>query len=206
MARCGRVEINPRGDRRRLRIGLLGGSFNPAHDGHRHIAELALRLLGLDEVWLLVSPQNPLKPVAGMAPFAQRLRGAAAIAAGHPGIRATGIEADLGTRYTADTLDALKRRFPLARMVWLMGADNLAQVSRWSRWMRIFRALPVAILARGPYCERALAAKAARRLARFLLGPERARALAGRSALPSWVFLHIRRHPASATAIRAERT
>ena len=205
MARCGRVDLNPWGDRRRLAIGLLGGSFNPAHAGHRHIAELALKLLGLDEVWLLVSPRNPLKPTAGMAPFAERLASAARVAGDHPRLRAAAIEAHFGTRYTADTLAALARRLPRARLVWLMGADNLLQVSRWNRWMRIFRALPVAILARGPYCERALAAKAARRLARFRLRPERARGLAGRTELPAWVFLHTRRHPASATAIRAER-
>jgi len=208
MARCGRARppLNSLGDRRRVRIGLLGGSFNPAHAGHRHVAELALKLLGLDEVWLLVSPQNPLKSAAGMAPFATRLASAEQAAGRHPRIRAAAIEARLGTRYTADTVAALVRRFPRARLVWLMGADNLVQISRWSRWMRIFRALPVAILARGPYCEQALAAKAARRLARFRLRPERARELAGRDALPAWVFLHIRRHPASATAIRAETT
>ena len=205
MARCGRVRLNDWGDRRRLRIGLLGGSFNPAHDGHRHIAELALKLLGLDEVWLLVTPQNPLKPTAGMAPFAERLAGAALAAGDHPRIRAAAIEARLGTRFTADTVRALVRRLPRARLVWLMGADNLVQVSRWSRWMRIFRALPVAILARGPYCERALAAKAARRLVRFRLRSDRVRGLAGRESLPAWAFLHIRRHPASATAIRAAR-
>ena len=208
MVRCGRARppLNPWGDRRRLSVGLLGGSFNPAHAGHRHVAELALTLLGLDEVWLLVSPQNPLKPVVGMAPFVDRLASAERAAGGHPRIRAAGIEAQLGTSYTAYTVAALARRFPRTRLVWLMGADNLVQISRWSRWMRIFRALPVAILARGPYCEKALAAKAARRLARFRLRPERARELAGRAALPAWVFLHIRLHPASATAIRAETT
>ena len=208
MARCGRARppLNLRGDRRHLRVGLLGGSFNPAHAGHRHIAELALKLLGLDEVWLLVSPQNPLKSTADMAPFATRLASAEQAAAGHPRIRAAAIEAHFGTRYTADTVAALVRRFPCARLVWLMGADNLGQIGRWRRWMRIFRTLPVAILARGPYCEQALAAKAARRLSRFRLHPERARELAGRDALPAWVFLHVKLHPASATAIRAETT
>jgi nicotinate-nucleotide adenylyltransferase len=196
---------NPWGDRRRRRVGLLGGSFNPAHQGHRHVAELALRLLGLDEVWLLVSPQNPLKPAAGMAPLAERLASARLVAAGHPRLRATAIEQRLGTRYTADTLGALRCRFPLSRFVWLMGADNLMQVSRWDRWMRIFRAVPVAILARSPYSQRALAAKAPRRLARFRLRTARAQGLS-EAVPPAWVYLHIRLHPASATAIRARRT
>lgn len=194
---------NPWGDRRRRRVGLLGGSFNPAHAGHRHVAECALARLGLDEVWLLVSPQNPLKPSAGMAPLSQRLAWAASVAAEHPRLFATAIEQSLGTRYTADTLRALRRRFPCARFVWLMGADNLVQISRWQRWMEIFRTVPVAVLDRGPYSEKALAAMAARRLARFRLSPQRARDLPGRQP-PAWAFLHIRRHPASASAIRAQ--
>ena len=198
------LPLNPWGDRRRARIGLLGGSFNPAHDGHRHVAETALKLLGLDEVWLLVSPQNPLKPVAGMAPLADRLASARAVAGAHPRIRATAIETALGTRYTVDTLARLRVRFPNVRFVWLMGADNLVQIARWARWPRIFAAVPVAILARSPYSQKALAAKAARRLLRFRLRDGAARGLPGRR-LPAWVYLHTRLHPASATAIRARR-
>lgn len=198
------LPLNPWGDNRRARIGLLGGSFNPAHDGHRHVAETALRLLGLDEVWLLVSPQNPLKPQAGMAPLAARLASAQAVTGGHPRIRATAIEQFLGTRYTVDTIAALGVRFPRACFVWLMGADNLVQVSRWARWIRIFQAVPVAILARSPYSQKALAAPAARRLSRFRLGDRAARGLSGRQP-PAWVYLHTRLHPASATAIRARR-
>jgi nicotinate-nucleotide adenylyltransferase len=195
---------NPWGDRRRRSVGLLGGSFNPAHAGHRHIAELALKLLGLDEVWLLVSPQNPLKPVAGMAAAAQRLASARASVGRHPRLRATAIEQALGTRYTADTLAALRRRFPLTRFVWLMGADNLLQLSRWERWTDIFGAAPVAILDRGPYSLKALAAKAAHRFARNRVDAAGAHGLAQRTP-PAWVFLHTRLHPASATAIRAAR-
>lgn len=198
------LPLNSWGDRRRARIGLLGGSFNPAHDGHRHVAETALKLLGLDEVWLLVSPQNPLKPVAGMAPLAERLASARAVAGAHPRIRATAIETALGTRYTVDTLARLRLRFPNVRFVWLMGADNLVQIARWARWSRIFAAVPVAILARSPYSQKALAAKAARRLLRFRLRDGAARGLPGRR-LPAWVYLHTRLHPASATAIRARR-
>jgi nicotinate-nucleotide adenylyltransferase len=197
--------INPWGDRRRVRVGVLGGSFNPAHAGHRHVALLALKLLRLDEVWLLVSPQNPLKPTTGMAPLAERLDSATRMIGRHPRLRAVALEAAWATRYTADTLETLRRRFPRSRFVWLMGADNLAQIARWRRWMRIFKALPVAILARSPYCQRALAASAARRLARFRVKPERARGLAGRGT-PAWTFLHTRLHPASATAIRQGRS
>ena len=194
---------NPWGDRRRVRVGLLGGSFNPAHAGHRHIAELALKLLCLDEVWLLVSPQNPLKPVAGMAPLPERLASARAIAAGHRRLKVSALECRLGTTYTADTLRRLRSRFRRSRFVWVMGADNLAQMERWARWDRIFAAVPVAILARGPYSARTLATKAAHRFARYRAAAEGARSLSAKPP-PAWVFLHIRRHPASSTAIRGQ--
>ena len=193
---------NPWGDRRRVRVGLLGGSFNPAHAGHRHIAELALKRLGLDEVWLLVSPQNPLKPAAGMAPLPQRLASAYAMAAGNPRLRVSALETQLGTTYTVDTLERLRIRFARCRFVWLMGADNLAQIGRWARWERIFAAVPVAVFARGPYSARMLAAKAARRFDHCRGGANGARSLCGQTP-PAWVFLHIKRHPASSTAIRS---
>jgi nicotinate-nucleotide adenylyltransferase len=182
-----------------MRIGILGGSFNPAHEGHRHIAEVALRRLGLDEVWLLVSPGNPLKPVAGMAPFAERLASARAI--GDRRILATPIEAEWGTRYTVDTLRMLRRRFPRACFVWLMGADNLVQLPRWRRWTEIARIMPFAVLPRPTYNHRALAGQAARRLRRNRCDPRRAVAFCGRHA-PAWIFLPVPQHPASATAIR----
>ena len=185
------------------RIGLLGGSFNPAHEAHRQISLMALGRLDLDEVWWLVSPQNPLKPVAGMAPLAQRLDEARAVAR-HPRIRVTGIEARLGTVYTAETVLALKRRFPALCFVWLMGADNLIQIDQWRDWQRIFHAVPVAIFARPSYCFRALAAKAAHRFARFRLPEGQARLLARRRP-PAWVFIHGRLNPLSASAIRAGR-
>src|SRR5271168_5147242 len=112
--------------RPRRRIGLLGGSFNPAHGGHLHISLLALQRLDLDEVWWLVTPQNPLKAVKGMAPFKERLVGAAAFVKFHPRIKISAIEASFNTSYTADTIAALARRFPHTRFVWLMGGDNLA--------------------------------------------------------------------------------
>ena len=142
-----------------MRIGLLGGSFNPAHAGHRHIAWLARRRLRLDQVWLLVSPGNPLKPRSGMGTLSQRLASARAIADGRR-IVATAIEARLGTRYTMDTLRVLRRRFPRARFVWLMGADNLEQLPRWNRWLAIARDSVFAVLPRPTYNYRALAGHA----------------------------------------------
>ncbi len=186
-----------------LSVGLLGGSFNPAHDGHRHISLYALNTLGLDRVWWLVSPQNPLKPARGMAPLARRLAEARAVAR-HPRIAVTCLERELGTRYTADTLVSLVRRFPRTRFVWLMGADNLGQIPRWKRWERIFRTVPVAVFARPAYSLRALGGKAARRFARRRVGVGDIRGLAGRKP-PAWAFLRNPLHPASATAIRAAR-
>jgi nicotinate-nucleotide adenylyltransferase len=187
-------------ERRTRRVGLFGGSFNPAHGGHLHISLLALRLLDLDEVWWLVSPQNPLKPERGMARFEKRLVAAAEMAR-HPRIRVTDIETRLGTRYTADTVIALKHRFPATRFVWLMGADNLIQVSRWARWTEIFEAVPIAVFARPSYSNRGLSGPAARRFARRRVPPERARQLAELPP-PAWVFFPSRLDTRSATAIR----
>ena len=192
-----------RGHRHRLRVGLLGGSFNPAHAGHRHVARFALRRLRLDQVWLLVSPGNPLKPARGMAPMAERLASARAVADGRR-VVATGIEACLRTRYTHDTLRALKRLFPRVRFVWLMGADNLAQLPRWQRWEGIARAMPFAVLPRPGYNGRALAGRAARRLRPALRPARQAPVLAARRA-PAWTFLPAPQTAISATALRAAR-
>lgn len=186
-----------------LRVGLLGGSFNPAHDGHRSISLEALRRLRLDAVWWLVSPQNPLKARAGMAPQAERLAEARRTAR-HPRILVTGIEADLGTARTAETLERLHARFPRTRFVWLMGADNLTQVPRWHRWQRIFASTPVAVFNRPAYSLRALGGKAARRFRDRRIGQERAGLLAV-SEPPVWVFVANPQHPASATEIRRRR-
>lgn len=192
---------NPRGDRRRRRIGLLGGSFNPAHDGHRHVAEAVRRALRLDEVWLLVSPGNPLKPRAGMAPLAERLASARAVADGRR-IVATDIEAALGTRYTLDTLAELRRRFPRARFVFVIGADNLVQLPRWQGWTRLAAATPIAVLPRPGWTRRALAGKAALRFARHRRRPGALLAEPSGGQAP-WAFVPAAEHPASATAIRA---
>ncbi len=196
-------EPGPHGDRRRLRIGLLGGSFNPAHDGHRHVARMALRALRLDQVWLLVSPGNPLKARAGMAPFAERLASARRVAE-PPRILATGIEAALGERYSAMTLAKLRRRFPQARFVWIIGADNLWQLPRWRRWRELVANTPLAVLPRPGWTRRALRGAAAGRLrhARHTPGALMQRAP---DRLPAWTLVPAREHPASATAIRAQR-
>ncbi len=191
----------PWGDGRRVRIGLLGGSFNPAHEGHRHVAERALAALGLHQVWLLVSPGNPLKPSRGMAPFAARLASARRIANGRR-VVATGIEARLGTRYTADTLALLRKRFPRARFVLLLGADNLEQLPRWRRWRDLARETPIAVVPRPGATRRALAGRAAR-----ALGGHRRRPAALLGGAPGahapWCLIPGPENPASATAIRA---
>lgn len=197
------MDLNAWGGRWRRRVGLLGGSFNPAHDGHRHISLTALSQLGLDEVWWLVSPQNPLKPADGMAAFDDRLATARRVAR-HPKIRVTGIEAALGTHFTIDTLTTLLRRFPKVRFVWLMGADNLAQIPRWRQWASIFKSLPVAVFDRSPYSYHALSGPAAHRFRAFRRMTRQARRLA-LEAPPAWSYLRQRRHPASATDIRRDR-
>lgn len=186
------------------RVGLFGGSFNPAHEGHAHVAREALKRLSLDEIWLLVSPQNPLKPQAGMAPFAARMASAAAVCAGDPRLRAVALEDWLGTRFTADTLGACRRRFPRISFVWIMGADNLVQIDRWDRWKSIFHNMVIAVFARPAYSTKALAGKAARVFSTARVGPRRVRRLATQ-APPAWTFFHVRLNPASATRIRAVR-
>jgi nicotinate-nucleotide adenylyltransferase len=183
------------------RVGLLGGSFNPAHEGHRHISLEALRRLGLDEVWWLVAPQNPLKPVRGMAPFKTRFAAAQRMAQ-HPRIKVLGLEAALGTRYTADTVTELQRVLPKTRFVWLMGADNLAQIRHWQRWTEIFSRLPIAVFARPAYCLKGLAELAAKRYARQRVALTATKSLADMTP-PAWMFLPIKLDPRSATKIRS---
>lgn len=183
------------------RVGLLGGSFNPAHTGHRAISLAALRALRLDEVWWLVSPGNPLKPAAGMAPFAARLASARRMAR-HAPIFASDLETRLGTRYTADTVRAVVRRYPRHRFVWLMGADNLAQFDRWRDWRGIARTLPIAVVARPGYDAAAHAAPAMGWLRRFQR-PARQASDWTTWSVPALVLLRFRPDPTSATLIRA---
>lgn len=182
------------------RVGLLGGSFNPAHRGHRRISRFAAQALDLDEIWWLVSPGNPLKEAAGMAPLGPRFRSALRAARGLP-IRVSAIERELGTTYTVETIQALRRRYPHTRFVWLMGADNLVQLPKWRRWTEIFRLVPIAVFDRPAYAHAALTGQAARRFRCAQVPP---RALAAADP-PAWAFIRIRTHPASATAIRAAR-
>lgn len=182
------------------KIGLLGGSFNPAHAGHRHISLEALKRLGLDEVWWLVSPANPLKDPAILAEYAQRLASAQETAA-HPRIKVLDFEQKEGLRYTVDTLRVLKRRYPGAQFVWLMGADNLAGFHRWRRWREIAALVPIAVFDRSPYQHGALAGRFSTAFARFRLPQESARMLVHRQA-PAWVYLFIRPHAASSTDLR----
>jgi len=183
-----------------MRVGLLGGSFNPAHAGHRHIAGLALARLRLDQVWLMVSPGNPLKSHAGMAPLPDRVRSAAAIGDGRRVI-ATAIEAALGTRYTVDTMKRLRRHFPRVDFVWIMGADLLTQLPRWRRWREIVRDLAFVVLPRPGYSLLALAGQAARCL-REGRRPAHEAPVLSRSR-SGWVFLPASLNATSATAIRA---
>jgi nicotinate-nucleotide adenylyltransferase len=184
-----------------IRTGLLGGSFNPAHIGHRRISLAALRALDLDEIWWLVSPGNPLKPAKGMAPLVARLASARRMARRAP-IRPTAIEHALDTRYTVDTLAALVRRYPKRRFIWLMGGDNLAQFHRWRDWRRMARRVPIAVIARPGYDADARAAPALGWLRRFVRPVSQAQDWTGWS-LPSLVLLDLPPDPSSATAIRA---
>lgn len=182
------------------RIGLLGGSFNPAHGAHRRVSLRALQALGLDEVWWLVSPGNPLKPTAGMAPLPARVAAAQKAARCAP-IRVTAIERELGTRYTHDTMRALVRRYPGVHFVWLMGADNLAQFHRWKQWRSIARTMPIAVVPRPGYDARAMASPAMAWLRRYRV-PEASFKSKGEWSAPTLVILRFDPDPRSATALR----
>lgn len=187
---------------RKRRVGLLGGSFNPAHEGHVHISRLALKHLALDELWWLVSPQNPLKPVKGMASLAKRMAAAQALAPDRR-VKITDLERRLGTRFTVDTLEALQRHFPRIAFVWIAGADILEQLPRWRRWPQVMSRVPIAVFDRPSYSLKALASKAAQRYRRQRVAPRAAQRLAD-MAPPAWVFVPSRLHAASATALRKQ--
>jgi nicotinate-nucleotide adenylyltransferase len=184
-----------------MRVGILGGSFNPAHAGHLHVARTALRRFALDQVWLMVSPGNPLKPAVGMAPFAERLASAQQIADGRR-IVATRIEASIGTRYTRETLSRLHRLFPCVDFVWLMGADNLEDLARWQRWREIAANTALGVLPRPEHNMGALAGRAAHRLRGHRL-PSRQATLLAAAPTPAWIFLPTAQNALSATALRA---
>lgn len=186
-----------------MRTGLLGGSFNPAHGGHRRITLFAMEALGLDEAWWMVSPGNPLKTQAGMAPLAARMLSARAQARRAP-IRVTAIEREMGTRFTIDTLRHLKRRYPKRDFIWLMGSDNLAQFHLWRDWRLIARAMPIAVIARPGYDAAAMTSPAMAWLRRYRV-PAASLRKRGRWSAPALVFLRFDPDPRSATARRKAR-
>lgn len=180
-----------------LRIGLLGGSFNPAHEGHLYVSEVALRRLHLDYVWWLVTPQNPLKGKAGLAPLEDRMAQAKAFGR-HPRIVVMDIERTLGTHYSIDTLKALQRRFRELRFVWLMGSDNLAIFRHWHRWEEIVARIPIAVVRRPGSILASLHAKPMQRFA-----ASRTSECVASMTPPALMVLDGRRSPQSSTAIRA---
>jgi nicotinate-nucleotide adenylyltransferase len=189
---------------RGMRIGLFGGTFDPPHAAHRAACLLALRRLGLDRVWWLVTPGNPLKDTRGLAPLSQRLAAAQKLA-NHSRIDVTDLEAELGTTYTFETVSYLVRRCSGVHFVWIMGADNLRSFHRWQRWRGIAELVPIAVVDRlGPSLY-APASAAGQALARFRLPETSARKLAERKP-PAWIYLHGLKSPLSSTALRAART
>jgi nicotinate-nucleotide adenylyltransferase len=183
-----------------MRIGLLGGSFNPPHDAHRAISLFAIKRLKLDRVWWLVTPGNPLKDHGGLWDIDQRAEAARKMA-NDPRIDVTCLESVIGTRYTVDTITYLRRRAAGLRFVWIMGADNLAQFHRWQNWRRIASQVPIAVIDRPPQSFRALAAPAAQALARYRLPENRAGRLADHPP-PAWVFLTGMKLALSSTGLR----
>ncbi len=183
-----------------MKIGLFGGSFNPAHAAHRAASLLAMKRLGLDRIWWLVSPGNPLKDTSALPPLADRIAAAQRLAA-HPRIDVTGLEADIATRYSFDTLQWLRRRLRAVHFVWIMGADNLATFHRWQNWRGIAELVPIAVIDRtgavpaGPFADRFSRHRLSEALARRLPTAEP----------PAWVFLHGLKSPVSSTALRAAR-
>lgn len=185
--------------RKGMVIGLLGGSFDPAHGGHVHITREALKRMGLDRVWWLVSPGNPLKS-RGPAPLADRMAHARKVMR-DPRVVVTDLEAQLGTRFTAETLKSLKALYPGVRFVWLMGADNLVQFHRWDSWEDILRMVPVGVLARPGWGVRARMSKAARIYGGDLV--DRGEVLRSKPA-PAWCFVNLPMDGSSSSAIRAQ--
>lgn len=184
-----------------MRIGLFGGSFNPAHEGHQLVAETAIRRLDLDRVWWLVTPGNPLKQNGDLPDQAQRMAQCRALIGHHPRMVVTGIEREIGTRYTEETIRALKLRAPDVQFVWLMGADNLVGFHRWKNWRDIAKAVPMAIIDRPGSTLRAASSRAAHALAAYR-SEESDGALLASLPPPRWMFLHGKRSAQSSTILR----
>lgn len=185
---------------RRLRVGLLGGSFNPAHAGHAAISAEALKRLHLDQVWWLVAPQNPLKDPSESAPYEERLAGAERLPK-HPRIVVSDLEHEWGSRYTIDTIGILRERFRAYDFVWLMGADNFATLHHWEDWTEIVEAMPIAVLNRPGYSMKAAFSPAARRYAGFRIADSDCAHLAAAEP-PAWSLIEIPLNPLSSTALR----
>jgi len=184
----------------RMRIGLLGGSFNPPHLAHRAISQFAMKRLRLDRIWWLVTPGNPLKDAHTLQALNERMQRARDIA-DDPRIDVTCLESVIGTRYTVDTVNFLRRRASQLRFVWIMGADNLAQFHRWQNWQRIAMQVPIAVIDRPPQSFRALTAPAAQALARYRIPETKASHLADQRP-PAWVFLTGLKLNLSSTTLR----
>jgi nicotinate-nucleotide adenylyltransferase len=187
-----------------MRVGLFGGSFNPSHEGHAHVAETALKRIGLDRVIWLVSPQNPLKPSHETAAHTRRVWGALRYAQG-PSMIVSDAEVKIGSFYTVDTLRVLKARFPGVRFVWIMGADSLASFHRWRGWTEIMREVPVAVVARPWATLKGRFSPAARRFAHARIPARAARTLPDRRP-PAWVYLGAPLNFTSSTSLRARLT
>ena len=180
-------------------IGILGGSFNPAHAGHLHISLYALKKYKLDAVWWLVSPQNPLKNAASLADYDQRFASAKSVASAHPRIMVSDLEQQMGAKYSYQTIALLKQQFPGTKFVWLMGADNLEGFHRWQRWKQIFSLMPVVVLDRAPYSYTAGRSRAAVFARKFTLADHE---MGDFSVVPAFHFVHMRKNPLSATFLR----
>lgn len=183
------------------RIGLMGGSFNPPHEGHLVVARASLRRLRLDQLWWVVTPGNPLKSHGGLPATDSRIEAVEALAK-HPKMLTTAFETELGTPYTAATIEFLLKRYPQARFVWVMGADNLATFHRWQRWRDIAAMVPIAVIDRPGWRFPGLSSPAAQALASARIREENARFLPFRKP-PAWVFLTTRLSKQSSTALRA---
>lgn len=194
---------NPRGSRTRMKIGLLGGSFNPAHEGHRYISQTAIRILGLHKVWWLVSPQNPLKSSDNLLPLKNRLTIAHQVA-NHPSIMVSDFESFWSYSphqhyFTYETIKQLKRRYPAAHFIWIIGADNLEKLSKWKKWTKIFYTLPLAVFSRFSLSSKTLRSKAPQYFKHnrvFNSG------IFANSLPPAWTFIHMKPNRMSSTALR----
>jgi len=182
------------------RIGLLGGSFNPPHEGHLLISHLAIQRLRLDRLWWLVTPGNPLKENSGLPELAERVAAARALVR-DPRIAVTGLEAEIDARFTYDTIAWLVQRAPGVRFVWIMGADNLAQFHQWRHWRDIASLVPIAVVDRPGSTLRSITSRAGAALSRYRLSEHEAARLALLRP-PAFLFMHGPRSPISSTALR----